>query len=144
MGIGEDGVLEPDLVKRSEILGPSWMPAPLRNSSLLEDAHRKALAGERVAGRQPADAAAGNENGLSASVLAHVQFSGYHSAPAHRAAKSIAWTRNPMQMQRVRMSCAKPAKHGRPLGGGFSFVISGGGVGPALKGVCRGCGARGP
>src|SRR4030095_10357117 len=46
-------------------------------------------------------------------------------------------------MQRSPERHAERAKRVRPRRG-VLIVISGGGVGPALKGVCRGCGARGP
>src|SRR5258705_5021081 len=75
MGIGEHGILEPDLVKRPENIGAELdAGADLpKLRGLLEDADRKAATGERIAGRQPADAPASNENGLPAAVFTPVQ-----------------------------------------------------------------------
>src|SRR5882672_5672438 len=55
MGIGKHRILEPDLVKRPENIGAELdAGADLpKLRGLLEDADRKALAGERIAGRQP-------------------------------------------------------------------------------------------
>src|SRR5215468_5387629 len=129
MSIGEHRILEPDLVKRSENIGAELdAGADLPElRGLLQDTDRKALAGERIAGRKPADAAAGNENGLPGSVLGHVQLLRVEACavlPAcagsiaqrrrYQAAKSIAWSRGPMQMQAsLRASRAERAKRFR-------------------------------
>src|SRR5262245_29099917 len=131
MGIGEHGILEPDLVERPEDIGAKLDAGAdlAKFRSLLEDADRKALAGERIAGRQPANATAGNENGLPGSILGHVQFSpdrglrrfclptrsgSNTQRRRYRATESIAWTRKPMQMQWPRASRAQRAKRVRP------------------------------
>ena len=74
MRIGEHRILETNLVKRPENIGAELdAGADLpKLRGLLEDADRKTLAGERIAGCQPADSAASNENGLPEAVLGHV------------------------------------------------------------------------
>src|SRR5882672_11079683 len=159
MGIGEHGILEPDLVKRPEnIRAELDAGADLpKLRGLLEDADRKAVTGERIASRQPPDAAASNENGLPASVLSHLHVLRDRALVAiclparggsiarrrhYRAEESIAWTRNPRQMQRPGICRAKRAKRARPPKGCVLIVIAGGGGGPRTEGGVSG--VRGP
>ena len=85
MGVGEHRVLEPDPVERVEDVGAELDAgadlAELRR--LLEHSHRKALARERVRRREPADAAARDQDRQSLTVsFRHRRSRRRHARPA--------------------------------------------------------------
>ena len=63
MGVGEHRVAQADLVERAEDVGAELDAGAdlLELGRLLEHAHRKALARQRIGRRQAADAAAGDQ-----------------------------------------------------------------------------------
>ena len=72
MGIGEDRLLEPDLLQHAEDIGAELdAGADLAEfRRLLEQAHRKAAAGQRIGRDQAADAAAGDQKRRRAAIAA--------------------------------------------------------------------------
>ena len=70
VGVGQDGVLEADLLQHAEDIGPELdAGADLAEfGRLLEHAHRKALARQRIGRDQAADAAAGHQKGRRATI----------------------------------------------------------------------------
>ena len=71
MGVGQHGVLEPDLIQHAENVGAELdAGADLAEfGRLLEHAHRKALARQREGRDQAADAAAGHQNGRRVTIV---------------------------------------------------------------------------